>query len=125
MCSWIVDDCSFVGSLEGSYEAAKFLHAHSQEYGLRLKANADLGKTKLKAWTPCASRDFIREADSEHGIEGLFTELKRDHFAISRHGVRRVLGAPLSLDSNYVLPWVEKRVADNKLLQAQRVQGAS
>lgn len=116
MCSWIVDDCSFAGSLEGSYEAAKFLHAHSQEYGLRLKANADLGKTKLKAWTPCASRDFIREADSDHGVEGLFTELKRDHFAISRHGVKRVLGAPLSLDSNYVRPWVEKRVADNKLL---------
>jgi hypothetical protein len=98
VCHWIMDDCSFAGSLSAVLLGYEFLKTHSIEYGLMLKA------IKLKCWAPLMPANVAdRPVELQH--------LAAHGFEIRKDGLKRVLGAPLSFRPALVQEWIAERVS--------------
>jgi hypothetical protein len=124
MCSWIMDDCSFAGSLMGLAVGYQCLAENAPRYGLRLKGLPDPGRSKLKLYVPCADPEWVSgvpvlSLDASMGQADTHAALSllKDHlFVVSNDGLKRVLGAPLSLDPDFVSGWVHKAVKETCVL---------
>jgi hypothetical protein len=122
-----MDDISFAGSLMGATAGLDMLERKAPDYGLKLKGSDDPLRTKLKLFAPCCDVAWTDpegdgpDLSANHSrlatiTAEAFSRLKSRHFAISKDGIRRVLGAPLSLDPRFVTGWLQERVDSSKVL---------
>ena len=105
---WIMDDCSPVGAALVIAKTTDHIATEGPKYGVYLK------ESKLKAYMPMMYSglpDSASEQDALDYAKGHLMIADRGH-EVSSNGLERVLGAPVTVDTQFAADALSKRMQD-------------